>query len=114
MGQSQILGSPEIWSQECVDLVKGIVDGVQEVTSGSRLSNSACVAISDTSELEDLLGNWSTDDTGTSWSWNKSNSDGTVLSGDLDWDGVWSRDLVSPISKELVTDLNGCLVSDFI
>ena len=53
----------------------------------------------DTSKLEDLLGDGSSNDAATSGGRDQSDSDGSTLSGDLDWDSVWVLDLVTPESS---------------
>ena len=60
------------------------------------MSTGVSVAVIDTGELEELLGDWGTDDTGTSWGWDELDTDGGALSSDLSWDGMDSTDLVTP------------------
>jgi hypothetical protein len=60
------------------------------------MSSGLGVAIINSSELKEFLGNWGTDDTGSSWGWNKLDSDGGALSGNLSWDGMDGTELVSP------------------
>jgi len=60
------------------------------------MSGGLSVAIINTSELKELLGNWSSDDTGSSWGWDQLDSNGGTLTGDLSWNGMDGTELVSP------------------
>lgn len=88
--------APEIWGQVLVCLGKGLVDGLDEVLSSSGMSGGVGVAIIDTSELEELLGDGGSDNTSSTRGWNKLDSDGSALSCDLTWNGMNGTELVSP------------------
>lgn len=90
---------PEIWGEVLVGPLEGLEGGLDEVLGSSGMSRGLGVAVIDTSELQQFLGDWSTDDTGTSWGGHKLDTDGSALSSDLSWDGMDSTDLVSPISS---------------
>jgi len=93
----EVLGlAPKIWGKVLVGLGKSLVGGLDEVLSSSGMSSGLGVAIINTGELKEFLGNWGTDDTGSSWGWNKLDSDGGALSGNLSWDGMDGTELVSP------------------
>lgn len=64
--------SPEVGGVVFVGGLNGSEGGLDEVTSGSGLSFSLGVDVLNTGELEELLGDWWSDQTGTSWSWYKS------------------------------------------
>lgn len=49
--------------------------------------------------VQDLLGGTGSDNTSSSWSRNKSDSDGTALSSNFAWNSVDFSDLVTPISS---------------
>ena len=90
---------PEIWGKESVGLLKALEHGSAEVLSSSGLTSTGCVDIIDTSELQDLLGDDSSNATSSSWGWDHSNVTGTALSLNLDWDGMDSTDSGTPISS---------------
>jgi len=90
---------PEIWGKESVGLLKALEHGSAEILSGSGLTGTGGVDIIDTSELKDLLGNFSGNATSSSWGWDHSNDTGTALTLDLAWDGVDTTDSRSPISS---------------
>jgi len=94
----ELWGAPVLRGQEAVTLSDGSEDGVQEVTLGPGASSGLCIAIVDTGILQDLLGSWSSDDSGTSWGGDKSNSDGSASTGHLEWNGMWLTDFVTPVS----------------
>jgi len=91
--------SPQIRGQELVGVGKSIEGSSDEVTLSLRVTSGAGINVLDTSEGDHLLGGWGTDDVGTSWSWNQSNSDGTALTGNLHWNSVWLAELVTPVSS---------------
>ena len=63
-----------------------IILGVKltEVAESSSLSTSTCVAVINTSHMQQLLGNRGTDNTSTTWSRDESHYDAAALACDLD------------------------------
>lgn len=90
---------PEIWGKESVGLLQALEHGSAEVLSSSGLSSTGGVHIIDTGELQDLLGNGSSNATSSSWGWDHSNVTGTALSSNLDWDGMDTSDSGTPESS---------------
>lgn len=90
---------PEIWGKESIGLLQALEDSSAEILSSSGLSNTSGIAIIDTSELEDLLGDLSGNATGTSWGWDKSDDGRTALSLYLCWDGMDTTDSGSPVTS---------------
>lgn len=90
---------PEIWGKESVGLLQALENGSAEVLSSSGLTSTGGVAIIDTGELQDLLGNDSGNASSSSWGWDHSNGTGTALSLDLNWDGMDISNSGSPISS---------------
>lgn len=88
--------SPEIWGEVLVGTAKSLVGGLDEVLSSSGMTRSVSVTIIDTSELKKLLRDWSSDNTSTTWGWDKLYTNGSALSSDLSWDSMDSSDLVTP------------------
>ena len=91
--------SPQIRGQELVGVGKSIERSSDEVTLSLGVTSGTGVNVLDTSEGDHLLGSWGTDNVGTSWGWDQSNSDGTALTGDLHWDSVWLTELVTPVAS---------------
>jgi len=91
--------APEVGGQEGVGVLKSVEGGSDEVTLGSGLSLRTGVNVTDTGQLEDLLGGGGSNDAGTSGGGDESNSDGAAFSGDLGGDGVSVTDLVTPITS---------------
>lgn len=94
-----VLHIPQVWGQESVVSLQGVVGSLQEVLSGSGLSGTSGVAIFNTSEVEEFLGDWGSDNSYTLGSWNKPNLDRSGLSGHLAGNGMDVSDLVSPVSS---------------
>jgi len=92
-----VLGlGPEIGGEVSVGLSKGHEDGLDEVLRGSGVTSGGSVAIIDSGELEELLGDGGSNNTGTSGGGDELGSDGTGLTGDLAGNGMDVTDLVSP------------------
>lgn len=89
---------PKIWGEEFVSFDQSFVGGSEGVLSGVGHTFSGSVAIVDTCHLKNLLWSRGGNETGTSWGWDESNSDGTALAGDFHWDGVWLSDFVTPVA----------------
>ena len=99
-GGGVVLGlGPEIGGKVLVGVTEGHVDGLDEVLGGSGVTGGGGVAIIDTSELQEFLGDGSTDNTGTTGSGHELGSDGTGLSSDLHGNGMDVTDLVSPVTS---------------
>lgn len=96
LGLNRVGLGPEIWGKVLVGLAEGHEGSLDEVLSSSGMSDGLGVAIINTSELEELLGNWGSDDTGSTWGWDKLDTDGSALSSDLSWNGMDSSESVSP------------------
>lgn len=94
-----VLHIPQVWGQESVVSLQGVVGSLQEVLSGSGLSGTSGVAIFNTSEVEEFLGDWGSDNSYTLGSWNKPNLDRSGLSGHLAGNSMDVSDLVSPVSS---------------
>ena len=69
-----------------------------EVAKSASGASRAGPAILDTSHGQQLLWNWSADETSASRRRNESDSDATALAGDLAWHSVGSTDLVAPVT----------------
>ncbi len=89
---------PEIRGQIAVSLRESVKSGSHEILKSSGLASGASVAIVDSSEMEQLLGSGSADDTGTTRSGHKSNTARAALASDLHGHSVHVTDLVTPIS----------------
>jgi len=48
--------------------------------------------------LKNLLWSWGSNESSTSWGWDESDSNGTALTSELHWDGMWLSDFVTPVS----------------
>lgn len=90
---------PQVWGQVSVEALQGDEGGLQEVLLGLGLSPRGGVAIFNTGEVQQLLGNWGSDDSNSLRGWDKSDVHGSTLSGNLGWDGVDISDLVTPVSS---------------
>lgn len=98
-GSDEVGVGPEVRGKETVSEAKSLEGGLAEVLNGSGLTLGGGVAIINTSELDELLGDGGSDDTGTSGGGDESNSDGSALSSDLDGDGMDVSDLVTPVTS---------------
>jgi hypothetical protein len=90
---------PEIWGQVLICAHKSIESGLEEVLGSSGMTRSLSVTILDTGEGEHFLGYGSTDNTGTTRSWDKLDENGGALAGNLTWDGMDVTELVTPITS---------------
>ena len=79
--------APEVRGVVGVGLGKGSKGGLDEVSSGSGFSFGLGVDVLNTTELEQLLGDWGSNHTSSSGGGNQSNLDGSSFSGDLAGDG---------------------------
>ena len=57
---------PEIWGEVLIGLHESLIGGLKEVLAGSGMARRLSVAILDTGEGQELLGNGGGDDAGTS------------------------------------------------
>merc|ERR1711982_16960 len=87
---------PQIRSQVGISGGDSSVGCLSEVAQSSGGSTSGGVTVVNTRHLEQLLGNWSRDDTSSTWSGDESHPDGATLAGHLAGYGVGTTDLVSP------------------
>ena len=90
---------PEIGGKVLVGSHESDEGSLQEVLSGSGMTGGLCVTILNTSEGEHLLGDGSTDNTGTSGSGHELDENGSAFTGDLAWNGMDVTDLVTPITS---------------
>ena len=89
---------PKVGGQVLISLGQSLVGRLQEILSSSGMTRSIGVTILDTSESKHLLGDGSTDNTGTSGGGDELDTDGSALAGDLTWDGMDVTDLVTQIA----------------
>ena len=80
----ELLFLPEIGGQEGVGRADGLESSLGEVSKGGGGAASGGVAIFKTRHLHKLLGDWTTDETSSSGSWDESDVDGTTLAVDLE------------------------------
>ncbi|KAH3667994.1 hypothetical protein OGAPHI_001748 [Ogataea philodendri] len=97
VGKSKLL--PQVRSQETVSRTDGSETSLQGVLGSSGGTGGGGVDVLDTSKLQDGLDSWGGNDTGTSWSRNQSNVDGTTLTRTLVSDGVRSTKVGSPVTS---------------
>lgn len=95
-GRKVISLGPKIRGQELVGLGESSVDSLNEVFAGSGVTSGGGIAIINTGEQQEFLGNGGTDNTSTSGGRDELASDGTALAGNLTWDGMDITDLVTP------------------
>lgn len=91
--------APKVGGEILVGLSEALEDGLDEVLTGSGVTSGSSVNIIDTSKGEEFLGDGGTDNSSSSGSGGKLDSDGASLSGDLGGNGMDSTDLVTPISS---------------
>ena len=89
---------PEVRGQITIGLGDGLEGSLDEVTQSTGGTARGGVDILNTSELQQLLGDTGSNKTGTTRSRDKTDRDGTALSGDLHGDGVRSTQVGSPVS----------------
>jgi len=75
--------SPEIRSEETVGLGDSVEGSLDEVSKSLGATAGSSVDIFNTSELEDLLRDTGSDNAGTSGSRDKTDTDGSGLTGNL-------------------------------
>jgi hypothetical protein len=90
--------APEVGRVEEVSVLDAVEGGLDEVALGTGLSFGLGVDILDSGELEQLLGDWRSDQTSSTRSGNAPHLNGTTLSGDLAGNGMGVTDLVTPVS----------------
>jgi len=116
---------PEIWSEEAVGGAERLKASLDKVTLGTSVTSGAGEDIANTGESHQLLGNWGTNNTGTTWSWDKSDGDGTSLTGNLHRDSVDWTEFVTPVTTtdwdqlklggdNGTTDSGGDLLTDLV
>ena len=90
---------PEIGGEVPVGLGESVETSLDEVLGGSGVTGGRGVDIIDTGELEELLGDGSTNNTSSAGGGDELASDGTALAGDLTGNGMDTSDLVSPVAS---------------
>ena len=90
---------PEFGRQETVGLGDGFKGGLDKVAEGTCATLGGGVAITDTSEFEQLLGDRGGNEAGTTGSRNETGHDGTTLSGNLGGDGVRLTENGTPVTS---------------
>jgi len=90
---------PEWGSEECVGVWDGFKGGLDEVTHTFGVSGGGGVTVVDSGHLQDSLDCWGSNDSGSSRSWNETDSDGSTFSGNLDWDGMGLSQVGSPVTS---------------
>jgi hypothetical protein len=99
-GGLDVLGSgPEIRGEELVGVGNSLEASLDEVLGGSGGAGGGSEDIIDTSELQDLLGDGSSDETGTTGSGGQLEAAGTTLTSRLGGDSVHVTDLVTPVTS---------------
>lgn len=91
--------APQVGGQEAVSVGNGNEGGLEGVLLGSGGTGGRSVDILDTTELQQLLDGGRGNDGRTSGSGDKSNVDGTTLTGGLGGDGVGLTKRRSPVSS---------------
>jgi hypothetical protein len=97
LGQSLLF--PLVWRQVARSFSDSLKGSFGEVTQSSGATFSGSVDICVSSVSQDLLWNWGCDDTGTSWSWDKSHVDGSALGVHFAWDSVRFTEFSSPVAS---------------
>lgn len=91
--------APEVWCEEGVRVGDCLEGGLDKVTHALGVSRGRGVTVVDSSHLQQSLDRWGGDDTGSSWSWDETDTDGSTFTGNLDWDGVGFSEVGSPVSS---------------
>merc|ERR1711982_213615 len=91
---------PQIRSQVGISGGDSSVGCLSEVAQSSGGSTSGGVTVVNTRHLEQLLGNWSRDDTSSTWSGDESHPDGATLPVTLQGT-VWGRPILFPQKPRL-------------
>lgn len=92
-------GLPEIGGEETVSVADSDKGSLQGVLKGSGRAERRSVSILNTTELEKSLDSGGSDDTGTTGSGDKSDSDGTALALDLGGNGVGLTESRTPVTS---------------
>jgi len=96
LGDNGVL--PHVRSEVTVGAADSVEGSHGEVATGLGGTLRGSVNILDTGELQDLLGDRSSDDTSTTRSRHKAHTDRAALAGELHGDGVRETDVVTPVS----------------
>jgi len=100
VGSRQELGlSPEIRGQERVGLGQSVEGGLDEVSESLGSTSGGGEAIVNSGVVQNLLGDLTSDNAGTTGGRHKTHADGTALSSHLHGDSVGLTDSVTPISS---------------
>jgi len=98
-GRGELGLGPQIGGEERVGLGQSVEGGLDEVSKSLGTSGGRGEAIVDSGVVQDLLGDLSGDNTGTTGSGDETHADGTTLSSHLHGDSVGLTDSVTPISS---------------
>lgn len=93
-----VSNGPEVRGEETVGVADSHEGGLDEVTEGTGGTTGSGVTILDTGKLKELLGDGSSDDSGTTGSGDKTGEDRTTLTGDLARDGVGLTEGGTPVT----------------
>lgn len=96
---NQRLNGPQVRGQETVSVTDGNEGSLQGVLGSSGRTGRRSVNILNTSQLHQLLDNWRSDNTLTSWGWDQSDGNGTTLTSDLTWQRVRSTQVGTPVTS---------------
>jgi hypothetical protein len=96
LGEGSLL--PHVRSKITVGATDSIEGSHGEVATGLGGTLRGSVNILDTGELQDLLGDGSSDDTSTTRSGHKAQTDRAALASELHGDGVRHTDVVTPVA----------------
>ena len=98
-GLSESFFFPLVWTQVARSFGNSLEGGLGEVTEGGGATFSGSVNIGISGVREDLLWNWSGNNTGTSWGRDESHMDGSTFGVYLAWNGVWFSKFGTPVAS---------------
>lgn len=84
--------------KKCEEILINLKPNLNEISKSLGGTPRGSEDIIDSGELQDLLGNPSGNDSGTTRGRDHADGDGTALSGDLAGNGVWLPDLITPVA----------------
>jgi len=89
---------PEIGGEELVGEADALESGHDKVAEGAGRAARGSVAVSNTSHLQELLGDGGSDDASATGGGNQADTDRTALARDLLGDSVGLTELVTPVA----------------
>ena len=92
-------GGPNIWGKKGVGLGQSLVDGNGKISSCAGVSSGRRVHVLDASQVQQLLGDKGSNDTGSTGSGDVAHTDGTARAGNLAGHSVGSALVVPPVSS---------------